>query len=177
MKNKKTLICLLGAMLFLVLYGCDGCKKDDPTPKANLEDGLTGYWFKLSSSTFNLIEDADGYIWGIKFDGNGEITVARWDNGAGSITTEASGPAFTVSTAQEGSFSGSDGENDITGTYSLSTVSLSESNYARMNLYSTMLTDEYLPGGHAGDWSVNGYYAKIFNLDASDAEIVNSEEE
>jgi hypothetical protein len=168
MKNFKILSCILGAML---LVAVTGCKKDDSSPKADMEDGLTGYWFKLSSSSMNLINDVDGYMWGVKIEENGNVTVVRWDNSVGEIAPDADGEVFTISKAQSGAFSGSDGENELSGTYSLSTTVLSELTYSSMYFYSSMLSGEYLPGGYAGDWSVNGYYAKIFNLDKSYAEI------
>jgi len=89
----------------------------------NVDSQLLGYWIQ-SDSAGALIVDNDSYAWGYEIASNGDLTVARLDMNAESLTTEASGPFARLVTASGGVWEVEvdGGEGPATGTYTLSTV-------------------------------------------------------
>ncbi len=169
---KKILICLFGISLTLLITKC---KKPEPViPVFELDEDFQGYWFKLDSEGETLIADADDYIWGLQFEKNGEVTVARLNNNNGNIDIDDRDAVFIFSSAENNFFTGSENGKTVKGTYKMDKVSFTGYDYTRMYFYSPAITD-YLPGGNAGDWSVVGNYAKLNKLDGSSAKIGESE--
>ncbi len=156
---------LLYFLLILIIPFFVGCEKDDTSP--SIDDDMIGFWFKLTSED-RIAVDVDGYFWGLQIKKNGEVTVARLDYAASSITTEASGASFLITHAADGVFTGKADDETVAGTYTMGTVSNAGWDYNSMTLYTSQAIG-YLPGGTGGDWSVIGKYALLFNLDGSDA--------
>jgi hypothetical protein len=160
----KNLVKILA--LIIISYFIIACEKDDDS-SPSIDEDMIGYWFKLTAED-QIAIDVDGYFWGLEIKENGDVTTARLNYSAGTINTEASGPAFRISQAADGNFSGKADEETVTGTYVFGTISNAGWDYNSMTIYSSQITD-YLPGGTGGDWSVTGKYALLFNLDGTDA--------
>lgn len=165
---KKVTVYFLAILMFSAFAGCEKDKKSNPP----LDEEVPGVWFKLTGED-QIAVDVDGYFWGVQIEENGDVTVARLDYGAGSLVFEESGPAFRITEAEGGSFSGSSDGDSFSGTYQLGTVSNAGYDYHSLNLSSSQITD-YLPGGTGGDWSVTGKYIKLYTLDYKDASIGES---
>jgi len=153
-------------IVILIIPFFNGCEKDDDS-SPSIDQDMVGFWFKLTSED-KIAIDVDGYFWGLQIKSNGEVTIARLDYSESTIDTEASGPAFRMSYAADGTFSGRADDEIVTGTYVFGTISNAGWDYNSMTIYSAQISD-YLPGGTGGDWSVTGKYALLFNLDGSDA--------
>ena len=165
-KNSKGMKTGQIIILIALFSAFGGCSKDEST-QVNLDNNFTGFWFKQNQH-HKLIADTQGYIWGFRIQKNGDVTMARLTSSTGQIDIEANGALFKISNASDGVFNGSNENEKISGTYSIDTTLLSEKYHPRLSFYSAMLTDEYLPGGSAGDWSINGYYAKVLDEDNTD---------
>ncbi len=169
----KKLVYILGIVIPTAFVSLIGCNDEDTEQMKDLDDVFVGFWIKLNGNG-RIIIDSEGYAWGVQIVKNGEVTMARWDYSGTALNTEASGPMFTISEMSAGSFKGANSEEQINGTYAIDSVINSSHYYYRINLNSAILDGLYLPGGTGGDWSVNGYYAKIFHLDGSDATLGNA---
>ncbi len=105
---------------------------------------------------------------GFRIEQNGAVTMARLTTSSGQLDTEANGALFNLSSFTDGTFTGFNKQDEISGTYSIDTTLLSGNYHPRLYMYAPILEDQYLPGGSAGDWSVNGYYVKVLNTDDTD---------
>jgi hypothetical protein len=111
---------LLSTVVVLLVAGwlISACGGSD----VNIDGQLPGYWIS-SDSNGALYIDNDGYGWGYEIAKNGDLTVARLDWNAESLTTEATGPFGRLVKASGGVWEVViGGEETSTGSYTLSTV-------------------------------------------------------
>jgi len=114
MTSVMTALIVFSASMFVV----SACGGSD----VNIDDGLPGYWIE-SDSDGALIIDGDGYGWGVEIARNGNLTTARLDWNAETLTTEKTGPFGKLLEASGGKWKTKiDGEVSE-GTYTLSTTS------------------------------------------------------
>lgn len=155
-------------MFGIILFIFAGCTNEESTPIVVLDDDFAGFWFKQDQH-HKAIVSTQGYLWGFRIEKSGALTMARLTASTGQMAIEENGAMFTISSAADGVFKGSNTEENITGTYRIDTTVLSGKYHPRMFLYSSSLVDQFLPGGTAGDWSVNGFYVKVLNHDDTEA--------
>jgi len=119
MKSKMLRALVITLTAGMLVSACGGTA-------VNIDSQLLGYWIK-SDSAGGLTIDGDGYGWGYEIASNGNLTVARLDWNAESLTTEATGPFARLTTASGGvwEIEIDGGEGPSSGSYTLSTITSS----------------------------------------------------
>lgn len=176
---KKFLIFAMVAMSVMVTACSD--EDDDENGNATIDKSMQGYWFKLQSDNtlFTVVEsNGDHVVYGIKIDESGDIHEC-YVNDKGKLGTYNE-VVFELQTMKDGKFTGVAVDNNTyTGTYSMPseycyTTGVDGKLYSheKMQLSSSVLSQIYLRDySKFPDMKFTGNYAKLFNLDASEAYI------